>query len=104
MRAGLTQEIETRERLQQDANGLVKLNFIGKDEFYRVVSERYGPPERWSTAWGNLEYTYTTVLSECTVIETPSKEQIAAEESVAKAKEALLAAENALKCVKENVK
>ena len=33
-----------------------------------------------------------------------TKEQIAAEESVAKAKEALLAAENALKVVKENVK
>lgn len=101
MRAGLTQEIETRERLPQDANGLVKLNFTGKEECYRVVSERYGPPERWHTAWGNFEYTYTTILSECTVIQAPPKEEIAAQESVAKAKEALKAAENALKCVKE---
>lgn len=44
------------------------------------------------------------VYEEVRMAKVKTKEQIAAEESVAKAKEALKAAENALKIVKENMK
>lgn len=102
MRIGLTQKIETRERLAQDNMGMTKLNLTGKDTLYAIIAEEYGTRGSHIYGWfSEPEMIWRTTLQEVILVHKPSKEEIAAEESVAKAKEALQAAENALKCVKE---
>ena len=107
MSTGLFQKIETRERLskQRDGLGTIALNLTGEESLYMIIEENYGPRQGDNHSWFHEpEYIYTTTLQEVIMVKQPSKEQIAAEESVAKAKEALKAAENALKCVKEQKK
>lgn len=105
MRDGLIQIIETREHLERDDQGVVKLNITGKEQLYVITAEQYGTRNGYTYGWfSNQEMLWTTTLRELTTVRMPSKEEIAAEESVAKAKEALKAAENALKVVKEQTK
>lgn len=98
----LTQVIETYNRLVK-TQGSVRLSFDGVEyKDYIIISEDYGCRE--DSFYGHYDNslstpTWRTVLRE--IINLKSKEQIAAEDSVAKAKEALKAAENALKVVKE---
>jgi hypothetical protein len=104
VRTGLTQKIETRERLNKDRDGLgiVKLNLTGKEELYAIIAEEHGvrsDPSWWG--FSEPEVIWKTTLQEVITVKQPSKEQIAAEQSVAKAKEALKAAEKTLKAVKE---
>lgn len=102
---GLTQKIETRERLPRDNMGLTKLNLTGEDAVYAIVSETHGPKVKDRNWWSTeLENIWVTTLEEVILVQKPSKEELAAQESVAKAKEALKAAENALKVVKEQKK
>jgi hypothetical protein len=83
---------------------MVKLNLTGKEELYAIIAEEHGmrgDPSWWG--FSEPEVIWKTTLQEVILVKhkQPCKEEIAAEESVAKAKEALKAAENALKIVKE---
>lgn len=103
MKQGLIQKIQTRERLVPEGIGhlkLITLNLTGKEEKYCIIAEEHGYKD---AGWfQEPEPVWTSTLQEVVLIKRPSKEEIAAEESVAKAKEALKAAENALKMVKES--
>lgn len=79
----------------------VMIRVNGEEKIYHVVSERVIISNTDSFWWGSSYPVYIYELREFIQVKTKTKEQIAAEESVAKAKEALLAAENALKAVKE---
>lgn len=78
----------------------VKIEINGESKLYHVMSHQVIMKRNGSTFSGSYPV-YIYELIELWVIKTRTKEQIAAEESVAKAKEALKAAENALKVVKE---
>jgi uncharacterized protein YceK len=79
----------------------VMIRINGEEKIYHVVNERVVMGGTDSSWWGSSYPVYTYELREFIQVKTKTKEQIAAEESVAKAKEALKAAENALKVVKE---
>ena len=79
----------------------VKIKIGEEEKLYYVISESITQGHYWPNS---AAFVYEYQLQEVSVIKVRTKEQIAAEESVAKAKEALLAAENTLKAVKENVK
>lgn len=102
MRRGLIQKIQTRERLVPEGEGnlkIITLKLTGKEEKYCITAEER---ELKDGGWFNdATPVWTSTLQELMFVTRPSKEEIAAEESVAKAKEALKAAENALKAVKE---
>lgn len=89
-------------------NDLVKVNINGIDKEYCVISERCETRSWFDEApmhcykMNNRVWVYELV--EFIKVKTKTKEEIAAEESVSKAKEALKAAENALKIVKEQKK
>ena len=105
MRTGLIQKIETRERIKdRDGRGMIKLNLTGKEELYAIIAEESGVRNN-PTWWGESEQeiVWRTTLQEVILTKQRSKEEISAEESVAKAKEALKAAENTLKAVKEKL-
>jgi hypothetical protein len=75
----------------------VMIRINGEEKIYHVVSERMEMGGTDSSWWGVSYPVYIYELREFIQVKTKTKEQIAAEESVAKAKEALKAAENALK-------
>lgn len=77
---------------------VVKIN--EEEKIYYVVSERVIMSNSGCGMWDKPYPVYTYEMTEVIQVKLPTKEQIAAEESVAKAKEALKAAENALKVVK----
>lgn len=95
----------------------VKILLEGEVKEFKITNERYfgigsggsGYINSSAGASGSIAYggngssliNYTYELRE---IKSKSSEEIAAEESVVKAKEALMAAENALKVVKEQSK
>jgi hypothetical protein len=79
---------------------VVKIN--EEEKIYYVVSERVIMSDNVCGMWGKPYPVYTYEMTEISQVKLPTKEEIAAEESVAKAKEALKAAENALKAVKES--
>jgi hypothetical protein len=95
----------------------VKILLGGEVKEFKITNERYfgfgrgggGYINSSAGAGGSIAYggngsssiNYTYELRE---IKSKSSEEIAAEESVVKAKEALMAAENALKVVKEQSK
>jgi hypothetical protein len=84
---------------------IVKVNINGEDKEYYVVSERCESKTRYGEPFNHLDMyqkVWTYELLEFVKVKVKTKEQIAAEESVSKAKEALIAAENALKAVKES--
>ncbi|WP_391559705.1 hypothetical protein [Robertmurraya sp.] len=78
---------------------MVRIN--GEEKIYHVVSERVVMSSMDTGWWGSSYPIYIYELMEFQQVKMPTKEELAAEESVAKAKEALKAAENALKVVKE---
>ena len=80
----------------------VMIRINGEEKIYHVLGERVVMSSTDSGWWGSSYPVYIYELREFIQVKTKTKEQIAAEESVAKAKEALLAAENALKVVKES--
>lgn len=105
MRDRLMQIIETHERLERDGQNITKLNITGKEQLYVITAEQYGTRTGHTYGWfSNPEMLWTTTLREIITVSRPSKEEVAAEECVTKAKEALKAAENALKIVKEQSK
>lgn len=84
----------------------IKVKFGDEEKEYCVLSVNISNPfypgeYGFSFCRGNNIKLYTYELEEIQKVKVKTKEQIAAEESVAKAKEALKAAENALKVVKE---
>lgn len=90
-------------------NHMININIAGKDKQYRVISESREIKEvggQWAFGFMNreCEVVFHYHLEEIKIVKVKSKEEIAAEESLAKAKEALKAAENALKVVKEQIK
>lgn len=92
-----------------DPESVIKITSNGKVKKFKITSEQYiggGSGGVYVSGVGgvgfignNYSIHYTYELKE--TIKPKSVEEIAAEESVAKAKEALLAAENTLKAVKE---
>lgn len=81
----------------------VKIEINGESKLYHVISHQVIMKKDGNFFSGSYPV-YIYELIELWVIKTKSNEQIAAEESVAKDKEALEAAENALKVVKEQSK
>lgn len=80
----------------------VKIKIGEEEKEYFIASENItceGVSVDCNSWKGQTVYSYE--LNEIIKVKTRTKEEIAAEESVAKAKEALKAAENALKVVKE---
>lgn len=77
----------------------VKIKIGEEEKLYYVISESITQGHYWPD---RAAFVYEYELREVFVAKVKTKEEIAAEESVAKAKEALKAAENALKVVKEN--
>ena len=99
---------KTNTRLSPDSEIKIKSN--GSTKKFRIVSEQYfgggsgGSSFAGGIGWhssggGSYSIQYTYELKEN--VKPKSLEELAAEESVAKAKEALKAAENALKAVKD---
>jgi hypothetical protein len=104
VRTGLTQKIETRERLtkDRDGRGMIKLNLTGKEELYAIIAEEHGVRDSRTYGWlSEPELVWRTTLQEVILVKTLSKEEIAAEQSVVKAKESLEAAQLTLRAVKE---
>lgn len=101
---------KTNTRLDPDS--VIKITSYGKVKKFKITNEQYidgGSGGYLSFGHGGGEFIgtsysihYTYELKE--TIKSKSVDEIAAEESVAKAKEALKAAENALKVVKEQKK
>lgn len=94
-----------------NVNHIININIAGKDKKYRVVTESReikSVPEDiigWSRlCFQQQELVYHYDLEEVKFVKVKRKEEIAAEESVAKAKEALKAAENSLKVIKDEGK
>lgn len=93
-----------------NVNHIISVNIAGKDTKYRVISESCemkSAPIQNTVGWWfhpQQELVYHYELEEVKFIKVKSKEEIAAEESVAKAKDALKAAKNAWKVVKEQNK
>lgn len=104
-RLGMTYNSLTRLDYRNNPSRTVKIIIGTEEKEYCVVSEGitcesvYTDFKSWQ---GQTVYSYE--LHEIVKIKIKTPEQIAAEESVAKAKEALEAAENALKVVKEQKK
>jgi hypothetical protein len=81
---------------------VVKITIGTEEKEYCVVSEGITCGSVYSDIYSYQNQTvYSYELHEIVKVKTKTPEQIAAEESVAKAREALKAAENALKVVKE---
>lgn len=76
----------------------VKIKIGEEEKLYYVISESITQGHYWPNS---AAFVYEYQLQEVILVHKPSKEEIAAKESVAKAKEALKAAENTLKVVKE---
>lgn len=89
-------------------NNLVKIVINGIEKEYCVINEGYETLSWYDDEPFHLykmnQRVWKYELTELVRVAVKSKEEIAAEESVAKAKEALKAAENALKVVKEQSK
>lgn len=106
---GIVYRSSTKLDFEGNTNHLVKINIGGEDKLYYVVSEKR-TEEFENCQWYDMNYCsdmyiiWTYELSEFRMVKTKSNEQIAAEQSVTKAKEALKAAENALKIIKEQSK
>ncbi len=83
-------------------NEPVKVSINGEEKIYYIVSERVIVSNSGCGMWGNPYPVYTYEMTEVIQVKLPTKEQIAAEQSVAKAKEALEAAKLALKAIKES--
>lgn len=82
----------------------VKIKVGDEEKEYIVMSESI----TCEPAYSGFDFyrsvtVYSYDLREIVKVKQPSKEEVAAEESVIKAKEALKAAENALKVVKEKI-
>jgi hypothetical protein len=93
---------ESLEPLSGDkVNQPVVVNINGEEKLYYVVSERRTMSNTDCGMWGKPYLVYIYEMTQISQVKLKTKEEIAAEESVAKAKEALEAAENALKVVKE---
>lgn len=76
---------------------------IGEKEYHFQMGDYWWEAEPTS-GWQVPRTHYKFTAEQINKLTVKSKEQIAAEESVAKAKEALKAAENALRVVKEQKK
>lgn len=102
---GMTYTTDTPIDYRGNSNHIVKVSVNGVDKEYCIISERretrswFDEPAMGYYKMNRDVWVYE--LIEFVKVKIKSKEQIAAEESVAKAREALKAAENALKAVKE---
>lgn len=108
IRLTMTYNSLTRLNYRNSNGGLniVKIKVADEEKDYCVLSESISSGADRGNWWdyhnnSNLVI-YSYELEEILKVRTKTKEQIAAEESVAKAKEALKAAENALRVVKES--
>lgn len=103
---GMTYTTDTPLDYRGSANHTVKININGVDKEYCVIQERWETRSWFDEApmscYKMNQRVFTYELVEVMEVKAKSKEEIAAEESVTKAKEALKAAENALKVVKES--
>lgn len=109
-RLTMTYNSLTRLNYRNSTGGLniVKIKVDDEEKDYCVLSESMSTGAEKGSWWdyhnnSNL-IIYSYELEEILRVRVKTKEEIAAEESVAKAKEALKAAENALKVVKEQSK
>lgn len=82
-------------------NQSVVVNINGEEKLYYVISERVIMSNNGCGMWGKPYPVYTYEMTAISQVKLKTKEEIAAEESVAKAEEALKAAKNALRAVKE---
>lgn len=80
------------------------IQIAGQDIHFQVMHANSKTNGGFGSGWEPTVVTWRIEGQQIQQLKVKTKEEIAAEESVAKAKEALKAAENALKAVKESVK
>ncbi len=96
---GMTYSSLTRLNYQNNSQANpVKIKIGEEEKIYYVISESITQGHYWPNS---AAYVYEYQLQEVMTVKLKTPEERAAEESVTKAKEALKAAENALKCIKE---
>lgn len=101
-RLGMSYNSLTRLDFMPNSTKPIKIKILDQEKEYYVISETISR-DTLSTDYHMFQnYTvYEYELQEIVKVKLPTKEEIAAQESVAKAKEALKAAENALKVIKD---
>jgi hypothetical protein len=105
IRLGMTYNSLTPIDYKMNDNGVrtIKIKIGDEEKEYCVVSVNISKHRDYGWWDFHLNPTvYSYELEEINLVHVKTKEQKAAEESVAKAKEALKAAENALKAVKQS--
>ena len=102
-RLGMTYNSLTRLDYKNNPRNPIKIKIGEEEKEYYIVSENISRGSVYDdyTLTSNEVY-YSYELHEIRKIKVKTEQEKAAEESVAKAKEALKAAENALKIVKES--